>query len=261
LAIPFGDQLCWAECTSQTVPFNLQAMSTDNRNALLVSEAGGRIVRTNVYNPEKNEQITKVNCQLSETGSINFSFNRTSKGTQYVYKSYLNTETDLEKKNHYKREFNHINGLQVNDLVIKNDKENIIFDENVSLSAEKFAQITGDRILLGVNITNRNSNIPTKYRSRIAPFEITRGYYDEDEIEIEFPEGYEIEAKSDDLEIDTKFGIYKVTYKLTAKGMVYKRTYLLKSGLFSKSEYEEFRKFVEQVVINDQAKIVLKKST
>uniref|UniRef100_UPI0040490CDD DUF3857 domain-containing protein n=1 Tax=Flavobacterium sp. TaxID=239 RepID=UPI0040490CDD len=260
LAIPFGDQLCWAECTSQTVPFNLQALSTDDRNALLVSEEGGRIVKTNVYNPEKNEQITKGSCQLSETGNINFSIARTSKGTQYVFKSYLDTETDIEKKNHYKNEFSYINGLNVSSLAINNNKENIVFDENVSLTAEKFAQITGDRILLPINITNRNSKIPTKYRNRIAPFEISRGYYDEDEIEFQFPEGYVIEAKSEDVNIDTKFGVYKATYKLTDKGMIYKRSYLLKSGLFSKEEYEEFRKFVEQVVTNDQAKIVLKKS-
>lgn len=260
LAIPNGDSLYWAECTSQTEPFNYQALSTDDRNALLINENGGKIVRTNIYKPEDNIQITKGKANLAVDGSIVFGITRNSEGTQYAFKSYLTTETELEKKNHYKNEFNYINNLTVENSNLNNNKESIVFNETLSFNATNYAQKTGGRIIFPVNITNRIAKIPAKNKDRKAPFEIARGYYDEDEIEIEFPDGYTIEAKSDDVEIITTFGHYKTTCKTTAKGLIYKRTYLLKNGMYSKEDYEAFRSFIEQVVLNDQAKIVINKA-
>ena len=259
LAIPIGNELCWAECTSQTEPFNFQALSTDDRTALIVDEKGGRIVKTNVYKTEDNSQITKAKCSLTNIGTIDLNFTRTSKGTQYAMKSDIELETDIEKRNQYKSEFNYINDLNISDLKIKNNKDDIVFIEEVSLSASKFAQITADRILVPVNITNRLSKVPAKNRNRVAPFEISRGYYDEDQIEILFPEGYQVEAKSENIEIVTKFGTYITNYQLTEKGLIYKRIYQLNNGMYSKEDYESFRNFLEQVVQNDQAKILLKK--
>jgi len=259
LAIPNGNELCWAECTSQTVPFNFQALSTDNRNALIVNEHGGKIVKTIVYNPEGNTQITKAKAILSDAGSLSLSFHRKSEGTQYRFKSYLDTETDAEKRNHYKSEFSYINDLNIENLKINNNKQSIVFEEEIEVSASKYVQKTGNRLFFPINLTNRNNKVPSKHRDRIAPFQISRGYYDEDEIEIEFPEGYTIEAQPNNEEIETRFGSYKTNYNLTEKGIIYKRIYLLNSGMYEKEDYESFRKFVEQVVQNDQAKIVLKK--
>jgi len=235
-------------------------LSTDDRNALIVDENGGRIVKTNVYKAINNEQITKANCTVSETGNIDVSVERISKGTQYAFKSFLSTETDLEKKNYYLSEYRYINNLDVQILKLDNDKQNIIFGENLTMNAPKYAQTTGDRVLLPINITNRNSNVPPKIRNRMAPFEISRGYYDEDEIKIKFPVGYSIEAKAENVEIQTKFGTYKTTYQLTTDGIIYKRSYLLNNGSYAKEDYEPYRVFMEQIAQNDQAKIVLKKN-
>ena len=259
LAIPVGNELCWAECTSQTVPFDFQALSTDDRNALIVDENGGRIVKTKIYKSNDNEQITKASCQISEDGNIELTMNRVSKGTQYAFKSHLTIQTEVEKKNHYLDEYRYINNLSIKNLVLNNDKEKIVFSEDVAFNAIKYAQITGDRMLLPINMTNRYNNVPPKIRNRKAPFEISRGYLDEDVVEIKFPEGYVIEAKGSDVEFTSKFGTYKASYEETKSGLIYKRTYLLNNGIYTNADYESYRSFVEQVAQNDQAKIVLKK--
>ena len=93
------------------------------------------------------------------------------------------------------------------------------------------------------------------------PFEISRGFYDYDEITIDLPKGFIIEAKPDNFEIKDKFGDYKAEYVvLNENQLLYKRTFQTNSGYFDKNEYENFRKFREQVAKSDNSKIVLVKN-
>jgi hypothetical protein len=40
---------------------------------------------------------------------------------------------------------------------------------------------------------------------------------------------------------------------------VYKRSFYIKKGMYSNTEYDEYRLFIEQVSKNDNAKIILTK--
>lgn len=46
LCIPFKNDTTWLECTSSTAPFGKLGSSTENRNALLVTDNGGELVNT-----------------------------------------------------------------------------------------------------------------------------------------------------------------------------------------------------------------------
>ena len=112
-----------------------------------------------------------------------------------------------------------------------------------------------------MNVFNRTSFIPQRYRTRLNSFEINTGFFDEDEVEIEIPKGYIVEAKPDDIVITDKFGTYKMELKsLSDNKLLYKRSYLLNKGSYQKEEYEKFRSFSEQVSRADNAKIIFKKN-
>ncbi len=112
-----------------------------------------------------------------------------------------------------------------------------------------------------INVFNQSSDIPQRYRNRKNPVEIFRGYYDEDEVEINLPVGFVLEAKPDNFIIDDKFGTYKMELiVVNPSKLIYKRSFLLKRGSYDKTEYDNYRKFKEQVAKIDNSKIVITKS-
>jgi hypothetical protein len=95
---------------------------------------------------------------------------------------------------------------------------------------------------------------------REFPFEIQRGYTDDDQIEIILPVGYTIEAMPKGVELDSEFGYYKIDFSvIDSSKVICKRKYIIKKGFYESDKYEAFRKFKETIAKNDNSKIILTK--
>ena len=165
-----------------------------------------------------------------------------------------------ENEEHYKRYWDNINNLKINKTTFSNDREKISFTENARISAVNYGTISGNKILFVVNAFNQYSENLKKSRNRKTPFEIQRGFLDNDEISIVLPNGFSIEALPDNVDLTTKFGVYKTEIiKKDGSHLVYKRSFLLKKGLYPKEEFEEYRLFIEKIGRNDNSKIVITK--
>lgn len=261
LAIPNKNEYVFLECTSQDAPFGFQANFTDDRNVVVIKPDGGEIIRTKNYEEQDNTQLSKGNYSISETGDFSGEISIVSQGTQYGKKYYLEKLSPSEKEEHYKNYWDNINNLKINKTSFLNDKEKIVFTENAQISAVNYGAISGNKILFIVNAFNQYSGNLKKSRNRQTPFEIQRGFIDNDEITIAVPNGFLIEALPDNVDITTKFGVYKTEIiKKDETNLVYKRSFLLKKGLYPKEEYEEFRFFIEKIKKNDNSKIVITKN-
>ncbi len=53
---------------------------------------------------------------------------------------------------------------------------------------------------------NQNSGAVKRIRNRKTPFEISRGYYDTDEIAVSLPIGFAIESMQGNFELNSNFG-------------------------------------------------------
>lgn len=261
LAIPNKNEYVFLECTSQDAPFGFQANFTDDRNVVVIKPEGGEIVRTKNYEENDNTQIGNGTYSISETGDFVGKLVIVSKGTQYGKKYRLEKLAPTENEAHYKSYWDNINNLKINKTTFSNDKEKIEFTENAQISAVNYGAISGNKILFIVNAFNQYSGNIKKSRNRKTPFEIERGFLDTDEINIVLPNGFTIEALPDNVELTTKYGIYKTEIiKKDGSNLVYKRSFLLKKGLYPKEEYEEFRLFIEKIKRNDNSKIVITKN-
>lgn len=259
LAIPNGKDYIWLECTSQDDPFGYQAF-TDDRTVLVVKPEGGEIVRTNVYSDKINSQISHGNYAISETGELSGSIAMVSEGSQYR-KFHLENMPPTEKEAHYKDYWSNINNLKIKKSGFHNDKEKISFTENLEISAANYGNLSGNRMMIPVNAYNQFTDNIKRIRNRKTPFEIKRGSYDEDEIEVKLPAGFAIESLPKNFGLTSKFGEYKTELVKTAdNNLVYKRSLFLKEGLYPNKEYDDFRLFMEQVSRNDNAKIILIKN-
>ena len=260
LSIPNDKNYIWLECTSQDDPFGYQGTFTDDREVVVIKPEGGEIVRTKIYADKDNTQISKGNYNITENGDFSGKLTIISEGSQYNQKARIEKMQPTDKEAFYKEYWDNINNLKIEKSDFINDKEKITFTENISIQAKGYGVVNGNTMMFSINAYNQSSDPPQRYRTRTNPLEIERGFLDQDEIEITLPENYTIDAKPSNIEIKDKFGEYKTELiAINSSKLIYKRSFLLNKGLYEKSEYENYRKFIEQIAKADNSKIVLTK--
>ena len=254
-----GGNDVWLECTSQTIPFGFLGDFTDDRDVLVITPEGGVIKRTPSYKNETNLQTTKATIRLDEKGTIQATLVRVSKGLKFDNRYHYDRYPKEELIKHYKSKvWSYNNNLEVESVKLKNDKEQVVFTEDFSISIEDYATVTDAEILFRVNFFNKNSFIPKRYRNRKLPLLIPRGFKDEDESIIEIPKGYQVEALFEDKSIINKFGMYQISIdKIDEHHIKYKRTLFIKEGLYPKEDYKAYRAFRRKVAKNDNLRIAL----
>lgn len=261
LNVPHNGKDVWLECTSQSLPFGFLGDFTDNRNVLVVSEKGGEIKRTTAYKNQTNLQTTKAIITVNDKGDASGELERISEGIQYDGIYYVeNLPIEDTKRYYIKEQWPYINNLGVESVQLHNDKDSIKFKETLKFTIGEFGQIKDNELVFKVNVFNRNNYIPRKYRNRQLPFEIERGYMDTAEFVIKIPEDYNIGLFSPKTEIKSKFGEYTANVKkLDDTTLVYKKSLLIKEGLYPKEEYLKYREFRRKIAKEENIYVVLKK--
>ena len=259
LNLPHEGKDIWLECTSQTTPFGFLGDFTDDRDVLVITPEGGIIKRTAIYKDEVNLQTINGEIELTASGDVKGKIKRVSKGIQYDNKSYLDGYTDEELiKNYKSRVWSYNNNLEVDAFELNNDKENIIFTEDLELSIKNFASINENDFLFRVNIFNRESFVPKRYRKRKIPLKIRRGYKDVDEYTVKIPDTYKIEYLPEPKELSTKFGTYTISFKqIDETTFSYKKEILIIEGTHPKEEYKKYRSFRRSIAKYENLRIAL----
>ena len=259
LSIPFNNGYKFLECTSQTSPFAYGGDFTDDRYALIIKPEGGEIVKTNEWDEKQTVQSTKGSYSIDENGKLAASF--TIESTGLFYEKYqLKSLSNADLMDYYKSVFSGLTNLKITKSNLEDNREKIKFKEEIEAQVENYVTTANQSIFFVVNAFNRNNNIPKKARNRKHPFEISRGFQENDTFEITIPNGYTVEFLPNDVLIQNEFGLYKVEIKKSNENkLTFSRVLEIKKAELDASEFEKYRKFREQIARNDNAKIVLTK--
>ncbi len=261
LNIPNNGKDIWLECTSQNTPFGFLGDFTDDRDVLVITPEGGIIKRTPAYKNETNIQTTKATISITEEGNVSANVEILSKGIQYDNKFHIETKSKDDLKKHYKSNiWDYNNNLEVNSINIINDKENISFKEELNVTIKDYATKTDNELLFRLNVFNKNSFIPKRYRTRKLPLKIDRGYKDIDEYTFTIPTSYKITQLPQKKELQTKFGHYTIELKkINEKSILYSKSILIKEGTYTKEDYKLYRKFRKSIAKQESLRIALQK--
>jgi transglutaminase-like putative cysteine protease len=261
LTLPTDKGLVWLECTSQVQPFGFQGDFTDDRNVLLIKPEGGEIVKTKTFTEIDSNRMLKGSYSISEDGRLKGVVSIVSHGLQYDANFNKIRKSKEDQIKDYKEEFDNINNLSIKKISLNDNPQKVEFTEELEVEAEGYAQNTGGKLMFVLNAFDQNNYVPKKYKTREFPFEIIRGYTDEDEIEISIPEGYIFEAKPNNAELKTEFGEYKIEFvSVNPKTIICKRKLIIKKGFYESAKYESYRKFKETIAKLDNSKTVISKS-
>ncbi len=259
LMLPTKKDTIWLECTSQKLPFG-QTGDTDDRDVLVIYPEGGKLVHTNTYTEDKNLQKIKGKYTINKKGDIDAAIEINSTGKQYNNRYGLDFEKKEDQITYYKKMFSGILDVQISDVTLINDKKKVVFTEKISLKANNYAELLGEEIMLKLNAFNMYSNLPKREISRKFPLVIKQGFTDKDEIEISLPENYTIDKLPEKIEIENQFGKYQATLrKIKDNKLIYNRLLVLKQAKYPNTAYNKYRKFIKEIIKNDNLKIIIKR--
>lgn len=259
LTVPLETTNLFLECTSQTNPFGYLGTFTSDRNALMIKPDGAEIVRTTKYTTEENVQNTKANFTINLDKSINGNVSIESKNVQYSHLNGFENEDKKEIIKMYNNRYGHLNNLQVDEMKFNNDKSTYTYTEKFNLNAQNYFTFENSNIILPLNVLHRSEVSLAKYRNRKFSFTLKYGFCDNDEITIKLPEGYELKSIPEKIELNEKFGKYTVEIKKEKGVIIFKRILRINDGNYPKEEYENYRKFREQISRFDNTKVLIEK--
>ena len=261
LTVPIDGENYFLECTNQQVPFNYLGRGTDDRQVLMVTPEGGKLMRTPKFSAEDSFQNTTGTLTITADGNATATAEIKSGGIQYGYKYGLAFQKEKDIDLYYKKSWGYLHNLSIQNKTHSNDKDNIIFTEDITFSTTNYATVVGNDIIFSPNIFNRRASIPVRYDNRNLPLHLAREYKDVDTITIKIPSGYRVEALPKDETIDSAFGLYSIALEKVAQDTIqYTRTIVMNEGTFPKEEYENYREFIRTIVNLDNSKILITKN-
>ncbi len=256
VCIPQAKDTVWLECTSQTTPFGYLGSHTDDRDALLLTPEGGKIVHTPVYKQKDNLQMRQIDGKLDETGKVNIVAKTTYTGSQQeILRQYATSTLEKQQKYLLKRiELPHFD-LKSFEFTINNTPK---IEEKIALEIPDYAAKTGKRLFIQPNILTKMDAISAATLPRQKPIQTTPfAYEDTDEVRIALPQGYTLEQKIEPITIKQDFGIYTASVRIENGTLMYSRKMAMSGKVISKEKYQDFIEFYKQVAKADKMKVVL----
>lgn len=260
LCLPLGKDTTWFECTSQTAAPGYMGAWVGNREALLIKNDGGYIVRTPVYDEKTNKQIRKVVASIDESGNLQANLFTQYTGVEQELPHALINEVNKEFRDRYLNTRISLPSYEVQDVKYVEEKKSIPeVDETLQLTAAHYATVTGKRLFVKPNLFNKNSVLLNDEKKRQFPIEYSTAFMHSDSIDITVPEGYAVEALPKDVMLSNKFGTYSMTVSFTGNIIKVVRIYSRHAGIFPATDFDMFADFSNTIYKSDRAQMVLVK--
>lgn len=263
VAVPNGADTLWLECTSQTNPFGYIGTFTGDRQALIITDTGAKIVNTTSYGTDHNTQIRSAHVTLTTSGDASAKITTVYSGTQYENEGLcflLDNQYDEQKK--WIQENTHIASFDIKSFHIKNVKEkNPSAVVTLDLALRKLAAVSGKRLFITPNLMNRSTYVPEKVTERKTNVVRRTTYMDIDSIHYTLPEGLYPEFLPEPITIQSAFGEYEASFKVDDKGLLYIRKIKMNKGEFPPSSYPTMIDFYKNINKADNTKLVFLNKT
>lgn len=259
LCVPLEKDTTFLECTSQYKPMGFIGYDNADRNVLLVTEAGGKIIHTPAYGVKDNYQIRKTNIKFNEEGSAEIGIKSAYGNAQFENVFGITLQEPSEQRKIIIRNSD-IPGVEL--LTYKyeqKDKTLPVMTEEINFKTNQLLTKGGDKAFLTLNQTNRKESVPLKVENRKTYFAVPFSYNDEDEIIYTLPKGYNVEFIPKDINITSEFGTYTAKFATKDNTITYFRTQTMSNKKYPPEKYNDYVEFNKKIYQADKQKAVLAK--
>ena len=249
----------WLECTSQTESPGFMGSFTGNRQALLVTESGGKLVNTPIYNEQENVQVRKITASVDADGNLTALIDTRRTGTLQEFQHDLMYEASKEEREKY---LNRSLGLatfkvEKSDYVEKKGRIPEI-EEKLTIRSDNYASVSGKRFFISPNPFSREDKLATD-DNRKYNIEFKFGGHETDSVSIKIPDGYIVESIPKNITEHNQFGSYQINYSINGNVVSMYRDRIRKAGVFLPNTYKDLVAFYDLMNKADRAKLVFVK--
>jgi Domain of Unknown Function with PDB structure (DUF3857) len=262
LCVPLEHDTVWLECTSPNEPAGYCGNFTGDRDVLILTETGGKVVHTPCYlakdNREMRHGIVKIGADGNATTTVTTLYSGLKQDRPRAFATYVN-EKDV-------RDYL-IEGLDIANFELENfkysaDRQRIpTVEEKLSLKLPNYGIKSGRRMFLQANIFNKLSfPMPdtTSRKPRKSGVVITEhGITESDSLTFELPEGYTIEHSPEPMTLKSVFGNYSASFRLDGKRLFYTRKLVVNNDEQPKESLGILLDFLREIEKADKMKVVL----
>ena len=263
VAVPDKKDTLWLECTSQTNPFGYMGSFTGGRHALMITENGGKLIKTPVYTADQNIQSRTADVFVELTGDAKAKVKTTYRGLQYEngdLNFIVNGKYDDQKE--WVQDNTEIPVFDIVSFSMANHKDKIPAAEvKLDLILKRLATVSGKRIFLTPNLMNRSTYIPEKLESRKTNVVLRTAYTDLDTIRYHLPEGIYPEFLPEPAKVKSRFGEYESTFTVDQGSLLYIRRIRMNKGEYPAETYKELTDFYRNINKADNTKLVFMSKT
>jgi len=260
LCVPLAKDTTFLECTSQYKPMGFIGYDNANRNVLMITDLGGKIIKTPTYSSKDNYQIRKTKIDFNNEGIANINIKSLYANAQFEdnFNVLLKEPTEQRKA---LIESNIIPGAEILTFKFEQADKNVpIMAEDISLRSNQLFTKGGDKIFLMLNQVNRKESVPIKVENRKTFFAVSLSYNDEDEIIYTLPKNYTVEFLPKDIYLNSEFGSYSAKFAMKDNVITYTRNQTMTDKKYPPEKYNDYVDFYKKIFQADKQKAVLTKA-
>jgi hypothetical protein len=260
VCVPFKGDTTWLECTSSTQAFGKLGPFTENRNALLITEDGGKLVNTPRSTGIDNQFNSEVNLILSPDGSAKAKVKISSTGEyrdDYIGMSSMKMD---EQKEYLIRVMN-IKQPSFFEYSPNADKDGVK-EVSLELEYDKFFEISaGDKQFYRPRVFDLwRATVPV-LEKRKSDFYFNHPMQKTCVTTIELPAGFEVETLPANQTLKFSYGNYEVNYVYNAakNQVVSTAKFNLTQHVIPAAKYTEMQQYMDNIAKAQNKKLVIRK--
>lgn len=261
LCVPFKNDTTWLECTSNTQPFGQLGPFTENRNALLITEDGGKLVNTPRSTARANQFNSEVHVVLDADGGAKAHAKITTTGE---LRSFFVDELPTLKTDEQKERMIKMFGLKQPSQFDFQQGSDLNYNKEMTLDLEydKFSDvIAGDKQFLRPRVLAFwEGSVPIEDK-RIADYYFDFPMQESCVTTIDLPAGYEVESLPTNSDLKFSYGNYDLSfvYDKDKNQVVSTAKFVLSNQVIPASKYTEMQQYFDTIAKAQNKKLVIKK--
>ena len=257
--VPMAADTLWLECTNAELPLGYRHNSIVGQNGLVYKDRTAEVIRVPRYADSLDLSVRKADVKMAADGSVEAHVATENHLHWYRSNVSFGKSNNADRLNKIRSQID-IPIARISNVTYREEKSAIpVSYIEYDLEATQLGSRTGDRLFLNVMPFRKPMSVKFGRSARKNDINITAGDCEKDITAISLPQGaFAIESVPPPIFLESKYGTYYMLVVPTEQGLSITRYLLLRTGAYDKSEFGEFRAFIEKVVDYDNSKIVLK---
>lgn len=259
LCLPNEGDTTWLECTTKSTFFGYAHSGIDNRQALLITPEGGKLITTTKYSSSDNLAVKKAQIEIGANNIVQIKFDNTYHNQRHEPWSGLIKEMGKSREDILRKHFfDHLPKYELVDYEIEANKKEKLIREEAEMRLDNLVETAGDYIILPYMVEYIYK--PSKLdMDRIQEIYIKNGKSDNIEILVAIPDGYTLVEKEKNLNFLNTFGSLKVKKEIVSEEKIKISVDIVyNEGSFAPSLVTEHNLFAEKLSAIIDDKIIFK---